>query len=194
MLGNDVVDLDEACFGMPHHPRFFARVLSPKERQTAARRGLGLDGLFALFSAKEAAYKLFVKLLGRDLPLCHQSFEIRADGKWLTCPHGSCALSTTIEPGRYVHTVAFTNCPGQACVARRQSNEDESTAGRRLLMAAAAAKLGVEVERLRVVRKSNQAHWGALEPPRLFLAEVPLSLDFSLSHDGNWLAHVLAHA
>lgn len=80
LVGNDIVDLrDRRCPGKSRHLRFVARVFHPWE----ASRILSADDadgtLWLHWAAKEAAYKVVSKCLGKPPVFEHAAFRVRID-------------------------------------------------------------------------------------------------------------------
>ncbi len=75
VVGNDVVDLTDPAIADHHsRERFVSRVCAPEER---ARVGTIFD-LWALFAAKEAAYKALVKI-GQAPGFAHREIRVASD-------------------------------------------------------------------------------------------------------------------
>ncbi|MBZ0235449.1 MAG: 4'-phosphopantetheinyl transferase superfamily protein, partial [Deltaproteobacteria bacterium] len=117
LVGNDVVDLrvpENASVG--HRPRFLARVCDEDEQARVRAAADPVAALWALFAAKEAAYKVVSKLRPGAI-LAHRRFRVAAaqafedieaidaDGVRLAL-----WLDVDVAAGR-VHAVASTRAP-----------------------------------------------------------------------------------
>jgi phosphopantetheinyl transferase (holo-ACP synthase) len=192
LVGNDVVALGSAeAAASAARAGYAERVCSPAElvRLRAAPRPAVLLG--QLFAAKEAAYKVVVKL-APDTLLAHRSFEVSDDLSEVR--HGELRLSLWVDttPER-VHAVVTTGGPADLSgVGTLADGEPQSGAARRALVRAAAARLGWPVEELSVVRPTRPGGWDGYGPPALLRNGAPLDMDVSLSLDERFVAFAAA--
>jgi len=207
-VGNDVVDLDDpANRGKSGDVRFLARVFTAAERELIARSAAPDSLLWALWAAKEAAYKA---VSGGNLPVCSipRRYPVRLDdepagadfaavgGDELTgqvgTPCGAVALRITVT-GDYVHAVAAKPNAAIAGIIRRVDRMDEvgdpgdaSAFVRQRLAAEISRHLGCPLDDLTV--RMDPSGSGA---PYVFLRDRPLAAEVSLSHDGRFAAFAL---
>jgi phosphopantetheinyl transferase (holo-ACP synthase) len=183
-VGNDVVDLTDPSV-LRHHEDagFVARVCADDER---ARIGTARD-LWALFAAKEAAYKALVKL-GASPGFGHRSLRVapgRASVTWRS-------LRLELSVGgddEHVHAVAWSaGAAPTARVVRSDACDGESARARAVLRALVAEHLGCEPGSLDVVREPAPLAWDGFGPPRIARCGATLDVDVSLSHDGRFAA------
>ena len=100
-VGIDVVDLDDPrCPGKASDDRFLARILADDERRwLETRSGVSADeALWALWAAKEAAYKVVTGLEGRAPVFRHATY--RATVEELPAPGGSLVPARVRHQGR----------------------------------------------------------------------------------------------
>jgi len=213
-VGNDLVDLGAAHNrGRARQVRFLERVLTRAERERMARENGGDDAFALLWSAKEAAYKA-VKKHDPALAFAPRRWQVEVDSLTLS-PAGNQGR-VTIAPGTqvnvcwqrddgWVHCIALLGAPpvlldrAVASAAELDADGDfhererqgfscrESAAvrnlARRLLQRCGAGK--VDILRTR--------QGGIRLPPRACTGEVPMAgVDLSLSHDGRFVAAVIA--
>ena len=80
MIGNDLVDLRaREASGKSGDARFVARVFTARETELIARSSNPDAALWALWAAKEAAYKV-AKKLRPDVIFAHSRYEVIPDG------------------------------------------------------------------------------------------------------------------
>ncbi len=174
LVGDDVVDLEEP-HNVDHHPRFAARITSDAERLMLASSPEPYVLLWTLFAAKEAAFKIAVKLAEAVPVFAHAKFAVARD---LTSVRWE-GLDLRLQIARgdgYVHAVVTTDAgPVETRVSRIAPGDDPSRAARALL--------GREVE-----RDAVPGSWDGFGPPRLRNG----GLDVSLSHDGRFVSFALA--
>lgn len=171
-VGNDVVDLGDPQIAEHHtRPRFIERVCAPEE---VSRAWGDKRALWSLFAAKEAAYKVLVKL-GHHVGFAHRDIVVARS--WRTVVFADVRLDLHVEgDDEHVHAVASLDAAPVFAV-RRTRDEDLSRAARALL----AEVYGAEVE---VVRDRIVGAWDGYGPPRLASSDA----DVSLSHDGRFVA------
>lgn len=194
LVGNDVVDLGDpdnrASFA---RPGYVERVCTVAERRALAAAPDPERAFWALFAAKEAAYKLLVKL-GEEPGLAHRSIEVAPDLASSRYQGHELGLSVEHAEG-WVHALSVLGpATPRFEVAALPPHARASAAGRELLCRMASQVLGVPGARLSIERRPSPASFDGFEPPRLCDAGVPTGLDVSLSHDGRFVAGALAGA
>lgn len=123
-VGNDVVDLDDPRTRGKHaDARFTARVLSPSELAVLASSPEPREELWALWAAKEAAYKVLSKLLGEPPVFEHAAFEAAWDAEdgpaWRAGAVSYRGRRVPVEValvGSVVHAVSTSGPPPSAAV------------------------------------------------------------------------------
>lgn len=208
LIGNDVVDLRAAeAVGAACRGRFVARVCTAAEREAVASAANPDRELWALWAAKEAAFKA-IRKADHGIRFIPRNFEVEfprtrtAQSPGLV-RHGSrllaCSLCATDD---YVH--AICRCPAEGASAQARGelysavrklpadpvaapegadagHRPESAAARRLLEELALRHAGL---RGRVIREDDL-------PPRLVCDSEDQVIDISLSHDGRYAAAAL---
>lgn len=194
-LGNDVVDLGdpETCLdGL--HPRFAERVFTPAEREALDASAERAVLHWALWAAKESAYKALARACPRTV-FSPRAFEVE-----LPAPPGGDAVavgrvrhggrSFALEVSRQgdaLHAVAWDDTgerPGGGAMLSEVALADgePGAAVRRLAVRAVGVMLPGH-EPIRVVGR----------PPVAVGAAGPLELVLSLSHHGRFVAFACAH-
>jgi phosphopantetheinyl transferase (holo-ACP synthase) len=198
-VGNDVVDLTDPAIADHHlRERFVSRVCATGER---ARVDSAFD-LWALFAAKEAAYKALVKL-GHSPGFGHREIRVAPDLRAVSWRGQDLELSVTADE-HHVHAVAWSHRPEAplARVARTVSPRGDGAfqplfsreisagkAARELLCELVAEATGCSMSELRVVRDAVPGAWDGFGPPRVEHRGNSMSgTDVSLSHDGPFAA------
>jgi hypothetical protein len=187
MVGNDVVDLRARIVAGPRNPRFDARVFAPSEHR-ALRESTEPDALrWALWAAKEAAYKVAKKLDDGAVwspvrfvvsigPGCEGSVE-----------HAGRRIPVQVESdGERVHAVASDGAGSLAKVQSRVAElpapeADPSAAVRALACEELAPLLGTSATALEITRR------GRIPVLRIGGRDAPY--DLSLSHHGRFVAY-----
>jgi hypothetical protein len=180
MVGDDVVDLsDPETRAGAQHPRFDARVFAPAERVALAASAAPERLRWALWAAKEAAWKLARK---RDpgVAFAPRRFlvslgpELCGRVEW---PGGSARVEVRSEAGG-VHAAASDGAPAARRMlrglARLGAGSDPSRAARELARERVAERLGLALAELRVEKRGRIP----------LLRCGPRRLDLSLSHHG----------
>lgn len=189
-VGNDVVDLEDPEAIDAHlRDRFVQRVLASDERERLAVDPEPLTRLWSYFAAKEAAYKVAVKLRPATI-LAHRRFRVAEDFSHVRFEELRLRLRIIRGDG-YVHAIAAEAGEPRGGVARLEG-DDPSAEVRRRLCAEVAAVHGLDPGALRVIRDPSDRRWDGKGPPRLELQGRPLPLDVSLSHHGRWVAWVFS--
>jgi phosphopantetheinyl transferase (holo-ACP synthase) len=190
-VGNDVVDFAEARWepskAVRAFTRFTERVCTIHERELVAAARRPECMLWALFAAKEAAYKVISRLTP-GVVFAHQAFEVSSS---LTeVRHGSTRMQLQIRmrPG-HVHATAWT---GQVepfyQVAVLARGDSASAAVRRLASTMLACRLGCAPDHVRIVREPHAAYWDGLGPPFAQVRGERAPFCVSLSHHGRFVS------
>jgi hypothetical protein len=205
MLGNDVVDLQDAD-SRPEtfRPRFDERVFADSERRAIARDTRSLSRRWAHWGAKEAAYKLARQLdpefvfQPKKLVVDFEALPPDAGRRFERCGRIEIAdLAAggierveirSLETPDHVHVVALPSgadwgAVDADAVALESEDEDPSEAVRRLARREIARSLAVSEARLAIGKR------GRIPTIELDGDEIPLSL--SLSHHGRWIAYAM---
>jgi phosphopantetheinyl transferase (holo-ACP synthase) len=191
VVGNDVVDLtDPLISGHHRRERFVSRVCAAEERATVVTSA----DLWALFAAKEAAYKALTKL-GHSPGFAHREILVAPDLRAVSW-RGRDLLLSVEKAEHHVHAVAWSGraCRPVAMVARRPTLdspadlETEGVAARALLCALVGAATGHAAGELEVVRDPVAGGWDGFGPPRVECRGTVVGVDVSLSHDGPFVA------
>jgi phosphopantetheinyl transferase (holo-ACP synthase) len=187
MLGDDVVDLrDPEAREASLHPRFDARVLAPEERGLLDASPDRTRLRWALWAAKEAAYKA-ARRLDAAVRFHPRAFVVRGDA----VHHGGRRFRLRLEEaGGALHALALAGdvSAGRlaAGAARLAPGEEPGAAARALALRAAARLLDADPAELAVGRDGRL--------PRLLLRGEPAAASLSLSHHGRFAAFALALA
>jgi phosphopantetheinyl transferase (holo-ACP synthase) len=192
MVGNDVVDLTDAeTREGARHPRFDARVFAPGERRKLAAAGPETPLRWALWAAKEAAYKVARR---RD-PACTFSpalFVVELDARLAgRVRHGGAVYPVRVTLNRdWVHAVATAPRRALAGIAAGVHPLGDAAAGatpglaaRRFAIAELAPQLGDDPASLSIHSRERI--------PRLRRRSGPAA-DLSLSHHGRFVAYACA--
>jgi phosphopantetheinyl transferase (holo-ACP synthase) len=192
MVGNDVIDLDDPeTFSGACHARFDARVFTVEERAALAGSGAPARLRWALWAAKEAAYKA-AKQRHRSTVFSPARFAVRLTGDTRArVTHGDQCWPVALEIGaRHVHAIATARGAAPAKVVagvERMAAGDGTCPGiaaRALAVARIAPLLGLVPSELCVVRDGRI--------PRLQHAGADLAAALSLSHHGRLIAFACA--
>jgi len=187
-VGNDVVDLrDPWARSAAGRTRFVERVCTESERAMVARSREPCVTFWTLFAAKEAAYKVVLKLRP-DAILAHRKFEVGSGLDELHYDGMRIVLDVEVMPS-HVHVVAATRAgPHLAGVAKLPDDDDSSAAARELLMGTMAVRMCCARDELEIVRERRAGSWDGFGPPALFRGGALVEADVSLSHDGGFVA------
>jgi phosphopantetheinyl transferase (holo-ACP synthase) len=190
-VGNDVVDLDDADNRRTFaRPGAVERVCTEAERRAVREAAEPEVFFWSVFAAKEASYKLLVKL-GEEPGLAHRRIEVLPDLRSVRYRDRELGLSVERATG-WVHALATLGPAAPAHLVEEASpHARPGAAGRALLCRMVAELLRVPSEALSVERLPSATSYDGFEPPRLFLAGEPTELDVSLSHDGRFVAAAL---
>lgn len=195
-VGNDVVDLQDPEIADRHRSeRFLRRVLADEEHARVVRAIDAKALLWALFAAKEAAYKLAMKLGPRPV-LGHRSFVVAEDLRSVRHAGRVFDLAVT-RTADFVHAVSFVGGePELVRVAPAVGGlaGDPSAAVRALLASSVALHFGVDPGEIVVIRDPLPGSWDGYGPPRVLFGRSTPARDVSLSHHGRFLAFALVAA
>lgn len=184
VVGNDVVDLTDPAIADHHlRERFVSRVCAPEERD---RVTTPFD-LWALFAAKEAAYKALVKL-GQAPGFGHREIHVAPDLCAVKWRMYDLDLSVTADE-QHVHAVAWSHGTERPLARVARTVRPSGDAARELLCELVAAAAGCAVADLEVVRDPVPGAWDGFGPPRVERRGSSMAgADVSLSHDGPFIA------
>ena len=185
-VGNDVVDLGDPQIAEHHlRPRFVARVCSEAERA----RARDPQSLWSLFAAKEAAYKVLVKL-GFEPGFSHREIEVAEDLRSVRW-HGVSLRLRVEATAERVHAVAWEGEAEPSSGVEQTAEGDLSLAARARLRGALARRLACDERELEVVREPREGSWDGFGPPRVLARGEPLGVDVSLTHDGRFVGYAM---
>lgn len=217
-IGNDIVDLD-----LPDNlekirdRRFLDRVFSDSERNFIEQhQDHGNDVLWALWAAKESAYKALSKGMP-DIPSTPRRYRVvfsvlapdgtdSSDGQvqktgpnkdsiWtgnVKTPAGNVFCQALLTPD-YVHCLAVTGGFLQekrmiSQVLKWNEQQDPSVTLRRAVIQRIADTALLNSSAIEIKRHSTPKGLG---PPCVFVHNQPSTIDISLSHDGRYGAFAL---
>ena len=201
-IGNDIVDLtDPGNIGKSGDDRFLQRVFTSTERACIAAAAAPDVMLWALWAAKETAYKIASKvdLLAVFTPRLYPVVLSPCDdgptrSGMVDTPQGPVAVRVSIAPD-YLHCIGATPSPGildhvlwdieRLSPAKAGGDHDPSLAVRRLAGRRLAGLLDVSVADIDIRRFQDIDKWG---PPTTYVEGEPARFDLSLSHDGAFVA------
>ncbi len=188
MVGNDVVDLrDPDSAPRSSSDRFDARVFCEEELDALAASACRARLRWRLWAAKEAAYKVCVKL-DPTIVFSPSHFRVRlpegAGAGSVETPNGGLPLLVREGDG-WLHAVATAAPPGEVVfdVERLPAGggaDDPSASVRRLARRVLARGLGVAPEVLEIRKRGRL--------PVLWRSGAPAPGDLSLSHHGGVVA------
>lgn len=193
-IGNDIVDLaDPETRHQGLHPRFDERVFGPSERALLGRSDSPHVLRWALWAAKESAFKA-EKRLDPALVFSPKRFVVTlsalpvagAQGVALgQVEHRGHVLDLQVHvDGTRLHAVARgTRATGARLLWRvDRVVSDAGATARRLAATAIGSALGLDPSGIRIVRR----------PPVAIHRGRPLEVDVSLSHHGRFAAFACA--
>lgn len=203
-IGNDIVDLtDPGNIGKSGDKRFLQRVFTPPERECIAAAGDPDTMMWALWSAKETAYKVVRKMnpaaasTPRLYPVLLSPDDQKRTLSGMVCtPHGPVVIRVSVA-AEYVHCIGSTSPRDildyvlwsvEHLSPAAGSDCDPSMAVRmsaRLRLATLLHALAADIE---IRRFQDNNGWG---PPRSYLNGNPAPFDLSLSHDGAFIAYAM---
>jgi phosphopantetheinyl transferase (holo-ACP synthase) len=184
VVGNDVVDLTDPAIADHHlRERFVSRVCAPEER---VRVATAFD-LWALFAAKEAAYKALVKL-GHAPGFGHREIRVASDLSKV-CWHGNDLELVVGGDEQHIHAVAWSRSRSRPLARVARTSLHGGPAARELVCGLVAAATGCSTLDLAIVRDAVPGAWDGFGPPRVeHLGTAMAGADVSLSHDGPFVA------
>jgi hypothetical protein len=201
-IGNDIVDLQEpGNRGKSRDARFLKRVLTPVECLKVILSRQADRTLWALWAAKETAFKVLqkrdpeVSARPRQYRVLLFSAPANTDDRQesppvagvVTTPHGSVQIRLQFTSG-YVHCIG-TDAPWSAMdaiqwqVSERPAGSDESERVREETKRHLASHFHEALETIQI-RPAGRT--GA---PSVYLGDRRTSIDLSMSHDGRFTAH-----
>ncbi len=197
-VGNDVVDLAEPeNIGKSDDERFCRRVFNPRELSSITGSERPDSILWALWAAKEAAYKALSRYdpsvcsVPKRYPVIIDTGAFPPDAFSLqgsvTTPLGRMPVQIFIA-GEMLHVIAAETPEALARVVFRverlaADSDDPSLFGRKILLDEVARRLCCSIDDLSVAREEQGA--GA---PFLLFRDNRLPVEISLSHDGRFVA------
>ena len=201
-IGNDIVDLtDPGNIGKSRDHRFQQRVFTPSERECIAAAAEPDVILWALWAAKETAYKIASK---RDVlavfsprlypAVLYPGTHGPTRSGMVYPPQGPVAIRVYIAPD-HLHCIGATLLPGildevlwevkRLPPAKAGGHHDPSMEVRRLAGRRLAAILDKPAVDIDIRRFNDIDKWG---PPTTYIEGQPAPFDLSLSHDGAFVA------
>jgi len=205
IIGNDIVDLtDPGNIGKSRNSRFIRRVFSGAEEEFIATADDPDVLLWALWAAKETAYKIASKINILSVFTPRDYHVVLSPGNhgptrsgMVYSPEGPVIMRVLITL-EYVHCIGATLLPGlldhvlwdiaRFCPAAEGSGHDPSMAVRRLAGRRLAELLGVSEADIDIRRVMDADKWG---PPAPYFEGQSIPFDLSLSHDGAFVAYAL---
>ncbi len=204
-IGNDIVDLtNPGNIGKSRDSRFMRRVFTGAEQDLIATADDPDVLLWALWAAKETAYKIASKINILSIFTPRDYHVILSPGN-----HGPTRSGVVYSPDgpvimrvlitlEYVHCIGATPLPGlldhvlwdiaRLRPAAEGSGHDPSTAVRRLAGKRLAALLDISETDIDIRRVMDVDKWG---PPALYFEGQSIPFDLSLSHDGAFVAYAM---
>jgi hypothetical protein len=202
------VDLtDPGNIGKSRDNRFLQRVFTNAERECIAAAAAPDVMLWALWAAKETAYKIAnkVDLLAVFTPRLYPVVLSPGDygptrSGMVHTTQGPVAIRVSITPD-YLHCIGATLLPSildhvlwdieRLSPAKEGGDHDPSMAVRRLAGRRLAALLDVPAVDIDIRRVQDIDKWG---PPTTYFEGQPARFDLSLSHDGAFVAYAIIAA
>lgn len=206
-VGNDIVSLRTPhAMEKPCDRRYVRRVCTEAERDALAAAACPSTFFWALWACKESAYKISCKLQDpvssapARYPVTFNPAASNADTLTgtVTGPCGVFRVCVEVAAS-YLHAIAYSGddsvetvsgiecmppadavaCPGAS------AGNASSRHVRASVMGAIAARLGIPLEALAIVRPATSRGLG---PPVLLIYGARTGIDLSLSHDGGYVA------
>jgi len=221
-IGNDIVDLAEpGVAGKEQDRRFMDRVFTPEERARILASATPTIALWKTWAAKEAAYKIACKLRERVV-FAHRAFEVEPGipntlGHWAQVRFDGLDIRVSWETARdYIHCVgqlvrrddvrtpvAISRGPRRVLagilhhdqllggvLTRAEQASVHSGASERARLLARRLMDRWDLQGAEIVRLWRAWGWS---PPLVSHGGQPVAgFDVSLSHDGRFVAAVLA--
>jgi hypothetical protein len=203
-IGNDIVDLtDPGNIGKSRDDRFLQRVFTRPERERIAAAGEPDAVMWALWAAKETAYKVVRKMnplvasTPRLYPVVMSPGDQGPTRPGMVCgPHGPVFIRVSVDAG-YVHCIGSTTpdmldyilwSVERLSPAKEGGDHDPSMAVRRYAGRRLAALLHASAADI-AIRRCQDNH--GLGQPRPYLKGKPAPFDLSFSHDGAFVAYAM---
>jgi hypothetical protein len=204
-IGNDIVDLtDPGNIGKSRDLRFLQRVFTDAERTCIVAADEPDVLLWALWAAKETAYKIASKtdILAVFIPRLYPVVLSSGDDKptrsgWVDTPKGPVVVRVAITP-EYLHCIGATQYPGilddvlweveRLPPPAADGHYDPSTSVRRLAGRRLAKILDRPAADIDIRRFNDIDQWG---PPAPYIEGQAAAFDLSLSHDGAFIAYAM---
>jgi phosphopantetheinyl transferase len=193
LAGNDIVALNEPDnLSAPYRPRFLEKLFTPDEQAWIRQQAdIGIAS-WCLWACKESAYKLGRKL-GDPRSYSPKNIRVTPQGNMpateLKClvHHNQRILPVTcyINP-EFVHAIAALDMAhGDTIqtVFRAGNPDDVSISIRKAIISSISNRYGIAPAEIRIIQRSDKI-------PQLYAGNLPLPIDLSISHDGNWGAFV----
>jgi hypothetical protein len=193
-IGNDIVDLaDPETRHQGLHPRFDERVFGPGERALLGRSDSPHTLRWALWAAKESAYKA-EKRIDPELVFSPKRFAVELSALPVAGGQGV-AVGQVVHRGHVLDLQVHVDGTSLHAVARGVSAagarllwrvdrvvSDPGATARRLAATAIGSAFGLDPSGIRIVRR----------PPVAIHRGRPLEVDVSLSHHGRFAAFACA--
>lgn len=203
-VGNDIVDLLAGrTAGKSADQRFVARVLTESEKHGLERAESRDTYLWALWAAKETAYKAIAKVFP-GIASWPGKYEVIPDRAILGESCGA-VVQTPADPVRVVFFINkdYIHClgglPGEvfpdsivrgveeiaSCTGAREHARQESAVARRAAVRGVAECMNLEESDIEIKRIRRN---GRLGPPMVYIRGKVGPVDLSLSHHGRFAA------
>lgn len=204
-IGNDIVDLaDPENIGKSKDRRFCSRVFNNEELSMIANSAQPDRFLWAIWAAKEAAYKAISRReptvcsipqrypviiedeSARRMSVCRQGISTCLDGT-ITTPQGELAVAISLDE-EIIYAVAAQTVEVLAGIVSRvervdPAKDDPSDVARRILLEEIARRFGWSTDDLSVIKEKS----GPGIPFVVFRGQK-LFAEISLSHDGRFVS------
>ena len=197
-VGNDIVDLADAeNIGKSRDKRFCRRVFNVEELSMIAGSARPDSFLWAIWAAKEAAYKAIsrsdpaVCSIPKKYPVIIEAESVRGisiclEGKVAT-PRGELIVNISMDEDMVYAVAALTAEALRRIVSRVErldaAKDDSSDIARKISLEEIAQCLGCRTDDLSIVKKKRRP--GA---PFIIFRGNELPAEISLSHDGRFVA------
>lgn len=201
-VGNDIVDIGApGAKNKSSNQRFTAKILTMDEARAVRCNHHPDAALWALWAAKETAYKTISKSFpgASSAPLKYRVMIGQGNSTGMVeTPHGNVAVrfffhenhinciginGTTRDLDVILWGFGPANCPGNAHLSPSMR---ESTAARTLVIGHIARHCGINAEAMEI---KNDLHAHGTGPPVLYVNGRRSMIDISLSHDEGFAAY-----